>query len=94
MSNLSVNSHELKEIKSMIVEITNCLSRIDGEREQIKDIASAVEDKFNIKKKLVNKVARTMYKHNYADLQTENKHFEFLFEAVANGKQTQEQEKE
>mgnify|MGYP000338845105 CR=1 FL=1 len=74
-----------KAMKAMIVEMTNCLERIDGEKEQMKDIAEAAEEKFSIKKKFVNKMARTMYKHNYADLQQESEHFEILYETVVEG---------
>jgi len=87
---LPVNAAEIAKVKTMIVEMTNCLNRIDAEREQMKDIASSVEEKFGIKKKIINKIARTMFKHNYADLQSENEHFEFLYEAIAEGKKVEE----
>lgn len=80
-----VNEADRKALKSMIVEMTHCLERIDGEKEQMKDIAEAAEEKFSIKKKYISKMARTMYKHNYADLQQESEHFEFLYEAVVEG---------
>jgi len=35
-------------------------------------------------------MARTMFKHNYADLQQESEHFEFLYEAVVEGTGIQE----
>lgn len=88
--NVSVNSADLKKAKEMITEMTNCLARIDLERESLKDIAAAIEDKTGIKKKLSNKIARTMFKHNYADIQSENEHFEFLYEAIAEGKKINE----
>lgn len=80
------NEKDRKELKQMIVEMTNCLSKIDGEREQMKEIAAATEDKFNIKKKVLNKLARTMYKHSYADVQEENDHFSFLYESIFEGR--------
>jgi len=85
-----VSPEDRKAMKAMIVEMTNCLERIDGEKEQMKDIADAAEEKFGIKKKFINKMARTMFKHNYADLQQESEHFEFLYEAVVEGTGIQE----
>lgn len=79
---IMVSVVDRKAMKTMIVEMTNCLERIDGEKEQMKEITAAAEDKFGIKKKFINKMARTMFKHNYADLQQETEHFEFLYEAV------------
>lgn len=75
-------------LKAMLVEITNSLSKIDAEREQIGETVSAAESKFSIKKKVVRKLATTMYKHNYADLQAENNHFELLYEQLVEGKKS------
>ena len=80
-----LSPEDRKALKSMIVEMTHCLERIDSEKEQMKEIAEAAEEKFEIKKKFINKMARTMYKHNYADLQQETEHFELLYETVVEG---------
>ena len=81
-----LNPKDAQALKVMVIEMTNCLQTMDNEREAMKDIAESAEDKFGIKKKYINKVARTMYKHNYTDLQSENEHFEDLYESVAEGK--------
>ncbi len=81
-----LNPKDMQALKVMIVEMTKCLQTMDSEREQLKDIAEAAEEKFGIKKKYINKVARVMFKHNYADLQSENTHFEDLYETIAEGK--------
>ena len=75
-----------KLLKGMIVEMTHSLERIEGEKEQIKDIAESAKSKFDISPKLVKKMARTMFKHNYADLQSENDDFELLYETIIEGK--------
>ena len=77
-------------LKNMIVEITNSLSRIDAEREHITSICADAEDKFEIKKKLVRKIASTMYKHNYSDVVAENDHFELLYETLIEGRKAQD----
>ena len=70
----NLNPTELKALKHAIVEITVALEEIDSQKEQIKSIVDAAEDKFGIKKKFINKVARVMFKHNFSDLQKENYH--------------------
>lgn len=85
---IPVDPEKRRKLKAMIVEMTNCHQRIDSEREQLKSIAELAEDEFSIKKKFINKVARTMYKHNYDDLQAENTHFEELYETIAEGRVT------
>ncbi len=77
-----INEEERRKLKAMIVEMTNAQARMDSEREHLKEIASVASDEFGIQKKVINKVAKTMYKNNYADLQAENEHFEFLYETI------------
>ena len=87
---LPTNPEDLRQMKSMVVEMTNCLQRIEDEKEQMKDIAEACEEKFAVQKKYLTKLARVMFKHSYADLQTENEHFEFLYEAIVESKKIEE----
>lgn len=84
--NIPSNPADRKKMKGMLSEMTHCLQRADDERESMKDIAAEIESQFGVSKKIANKLARTMYKHNYADLQAENEHFEFLYEALVEGK--------
>jgi hypothetical protein len=80
------NASERIKLKAMLVEMTKLLQQNDDNREAMKDIAQAAEEAFGIKKKYVGKLAKTMYKHNYADLQAENEHFETLYESLVEGK--------
>ena len=73
---------KLTRLKAMVAEITHCLRRMDDEREQMKEIVKVAAEEFGIKKGMVTKIARTMYKHNYADVQQEHEEFELLYESV------------
>lgn len=84
----TISASERAELKTLLVEMTKLFQMNDDNKEALKDIASAAEEKFGIKKKLVGKLARTMYKHNYADLQSENEHFSFLYESLIEGKKS------
>ena len=75
-----------QKLKQMLSEMTHCLQRADGEKDAMKEICEEAYSQFNIAKKTINKLARTMYKHSYADLQAENEDFEFLYEALVLGK--------
>lgn len=86
MSVDTLNPSNRAEFKAMLVEMTKVFQTNDNNREHLKAIADAAQEKFGIKKKLVSKLAKTMYKHNYADLQTENEHFEYLYESLIEGK--------
>ena len=84
----TINASDRAAFKTMLVEMTKLLQVNDDNREALKDIAAAAEEQFSIKKKLVGKLAKTMYKHNYADLQQENEHFSFLYESLIEGKKS------
>jgi hypothetical protein len=84
------NPKDRQELKLILAEMTNCMRRMDDERESIKEMAKAADEKFGVKAKLIKKLATTMYKHNYADVQAENEHFEILYETLVEGKKTED----
>ena len=83
------NPADRQKMKTMLAEMTHCLQRADDEKESMKEIADEVYKQFGIPKKIINKLARTMYKRNYADLQAENEDFELLYETLVEGKSTE-----
>lgn len=86
MSIVPSSPSDRQKLKNLLVEVTNCLARIDGEKEAMKEIISTGEENFGVKKKIITKLARTMYKRNYSDLQAENDDFESLYEILVEGK--------
>ena len=83
------NPKDRDKLKGMIAEITNCMLRMDGERDQMKEIIADAADTFEIDKKQIRKIATTMYKANYADLQAENEEFEILYETLVEGRRVE-----
>ena len=88
LSTTSLSPKDRQEMKQMLAEMTASLQRIDDEREHMKDITKVIEEKFTIKGKVSRKLASTMYKHNYADVQAENDHFEQLYESLVEGRKS------
>lgn len=82
LGNIPSNSEERRKLKMLLSECTHSLQRIDDEREALKDLKAEISKNYNIPKKIVNKLAQTMYKHNYADVQAEHEHFETLYETL------------
>jgi len=83
---LPSNPNDRQKLKIAIGEITNCLLRIDSEREAMKEIIADASTKYGVDKKMIRKIATTMYKHNYADVQAENEEFETLYETLVEGR--------
>ena len=72
-----------RAIKNALQEISNSLTRIEGERDLIKDILQTVQDNQNIPKKYVRKLAKIYHKQNYNEVQQEQDDLETLYETVA-----------
>ncbi len=88
---LPSNPRDRQKLKMAIGEITNCLLRIDSEREAMKEIISAASSQYGVDKKMIRKIATTMYKHNYSDVQAENEEFELLYESLVEGRKDEEE---
>lgn len=87
-ANVLVNPEELKKFKQTLVTITHYLQIIDDQNEAIKETIKEAATIFSIDKKIIRKLANVMFKHNYADIQEENNHFEMLYEALVGGRIT------
>jgi len=94
MTHVTVPSsvEDRKKLKMMISEMTHCMQRMDMEKESKKDIASEVKTQFELPTKMINKLASTMYKRNYEDLQSENEDFEIIYETIVEGKSVEEED--
>ena len=80
-----------QKLKSALTEMTYCLQRIDDERSAMKDVAEATAEKFGLPKKMISKLARTMYKRDYETLSQENEDFELLYETLVEGQKAVDQ---
>ena len=84
--NILNNPDERKKFKSSLSAITHQFQLIDDQKESIKEQVAELSAMYNLDKKIIRKMAATMYKHSYADVLEENRHFEELFELVVEGK--------
>lgn len=87
------NPVDRKKLKQILVEMTNCMQRADLEKESMKELASDAERQFEIPKKLIKKLATTMYKRSYATLSQEQEDFERLYEVLVEGKMSEVEDK-
>ena len=75
-----------KKFKSALATVTEYFQHIDDHKDGAKESIEALSIEYGLDKKTVRKIATTMYKHNYGNLQEENRHFEQLYEIVVEGK--------
>jgi len=72
-----------KKIRQALQEISNSLTRMEAERDLIKDILQTVEDNYKIKKKYTRRLAKVYHKQNFTQVQQDQQDLETLYESVA-----------
>jgi replication initiation and membrane attachment protein DnaB len=78
------NPEDRKKIKNALQEISGSMTRIEAERDLIKEIVNDVVDNFKLPKKYVNKMARIWHKQNFQTEKQESEEFENLYITVVN----------
>ena len=85
-ANILNNPEERKKFKSSLATITHYFQLIEDQKEGITETITDLSEEYGLDKKLIRKLATTMFKHNYSSLQEENRHFESLYEILVEGK--------
>ena len=79
------NPEDRKKLMNGIKEISNSFTRIEGERELIKEVIADLAENFDLTKPVLRKIARTYHKQNYNEETAQFEEFAELYEQVVNG---------
>lgn len=71
-----------EKLKKTIEEISNSMTRIDGERDYIKEAIKMAHDEHQIDKKVLRKMARAYHKQNFTEEVQTAEEFETLYQEV------------
>jgi hypothetical protein len=71
------------KVLGCLQEISNSLTRIESERDLIKDILQKMQDEHEIPKKLSRKLAKTYHKRNFDEEVAQQNDFVEVYETVA-----------
>ena len=71
------------KVLGCLQEISNSLTRIEAERDLIKEILKKMQDECEIPKKLSRKIAKVYHKRNYEEEVAQQNDFVDLYEIVA-----------
>lgn len=73
-----------KKIKDALQEISNSMTRIEAERDLIKDIKADLFEEFKevLSKKQIARMARVYHKQNFEEEVASHEQFEMLYEEV------------
>ncbi len=88
------NPADRLKLKNQLAEGTYCLERVAAEREALKEIVAGIEEDFEIPKKVVNRLIKTMYKRDFAKEVAEHEDFETLYEMIVEGASSNKEDKE
>ena len=80
------NPEDRKKIKNALVEISNSMTRIEAEKDLIKNIVTDLADNFEIDKKHINAMAKIYHKQNFSEERTKNEEFEVLYLSIVENK--------
>jgi predicted DNA-binding transcriptional regulator YafY len=83
MSTIPSSPEDRKAIRNALEEISKCLSNIDTERVQIREILTALEDKYKIPAKAFRKVSQLYHKQNVVDFETETSEIKEIYKVVS-----------
>lgn len=88
----TLNKDERAKLKTILVVMTKYLQEMEDAKDSLKETAKDAATQFSLKPALINKMAKTLFKSNYRDLQEENEHFEFLYESILEGKRDDDED--
>jgi len=85
MSDVTIPSSpdDRSSIRAAVEEISNSLTRIEGEQDQIKAVLAMIEEKYDIPKKQARKLANIYHRQNASEVIGEMNSIETLYEAIA-----------
>ncbi len=79
---MTLNEQDKKDILAVIKDCSDSLTRMEGEREFIKEAIIGLNDKHGLDKGHLRKVVNIYYKQNLAEVQAQNDEVEDLYESL------------
>ena len=71
-----------KAIKKCLEELSGSMTRIEGERDFIKEAIGDICDEYEMSKKTFRKLAKVYHKQNFSKEVAENEEFETMYEQL------------
>ena len=75
------------KIKKMLGEISGSMTRMEAERDLIRETIKEMSSEFQLPKKTLSRMAKVYHKQNYTQEVAEHEEFEDLYEMIVQEKQ-------
>lgn len=82
--NIPSSPADRKAIYDALREISNSMTRIEGERDLIKEAINNTCENYNLSKKTFRKMAKVYHKQNFNQEKEEHEEFESMYEVITN----------
>ena len=79
---IHLTEEERNKLKNAIVEYSNALTRIEAEKDFIKELVNNLHEQYDIDKKIINTIAKTYHKQQFNQLKEEHTTLEMLYETI------------
>ncbi len=70
------------ELRGVLQEISNSMTRMDAEKEYIKEAIAAASEKYQLNKKYLRKMAKVYHQNNFTDEVSDMEEFQKLYETI------------
>lgn len=74
------------KIKKMLAEISGSMTRMEAERDLVRETIKDMSKQFNLSVKTLNRMAKVYHKQNYNQEVAEHEEFEELYETIVQEK--------
>jgi hypothetical protein len=71
-----------RKMKEMLDEMVGCMRRAADERESMKEIGKEIKRLYEVPPKQSNRIARTMYKHDFLEQDADHESFVAMYEQL------------
>ena len=88
---MQLNDKQRKEVKGCLQEISNSLTRIEAERDLIKEILQRMADDFEMNKKLSRRLSKVYNKRNIDEEIAANEELTETYDMIVSKETTQNQ---
>jgi len=84
MSNVTIPSapDDKRKVLNALQEFSNSMTRIEAERDLLKQILANLEEEFDLPKKYMRKVANVYHKQNLSEFKAEAEEVEDIYESI------------
>ena len=82
MSNIPSSPEDRKRIRVALQEMSDSMTRIEAERDLMKEIITNVHEEFELSKKTFRRMAKVFHRQNFSKEVAEHEEFEVLYENI------------